>query len=83
VPGFTALFDMGILAGDGDIALAKGFLDDFGITGCLVEQVVAGVPEGMAGDALSFESCLFQVVVYDMVNVDLRNSSSWFSLLLA
>jgi hypothetical protein len=79
VPGFAALFDMGILAGGGDVAVPEGFLNHFGITGCLVEQVAAGVAEGMAGNAFFFEARFFQVMIYDVVNADPRYSPSWFS----
>ena len=47
MPGFATLFCVGILPGGGDVAVAKGFLENLRITSCLVEKVAAGVAQGV------------------------------------
>jgi hypothetical protein len=45
--------------------LRHRFLNDFGISGCLVEKMAAGMPQRMAGDSRPFEPGLYQVCVHD------------------
>lgn len=61
---------MGILSGNGNVAVAESLLDTLRIPGCLVEQMAAGMPQGMAGDPRPFESSLYQICIHDVVHAD-------------
>lgn len=70
MPGFAAFLRVGVLSSSDDAAVAEGFLDYFWVSGCQVEKMTTGMPQGMAGDPRSFESGIEQVCVHDVVDAD-------------
>ena len=70
MPNLAAFLRMGILPGGGDVAMAESFLDHLWVSGCQVEEVAAGMTQGMAGDSRPFESGLYQICIHDVVYAD-------------